>query len=85
MNIHAGGIVWAGPYLHIAATNRGFVTARVDDIMRVAGDDERPDAPEARAGPAAQTTGPAAVACGSQGRGARASTMAGPSAGQAGW
>ena len=43
MNIHAGGIVWAGPWLHIAATSRGFVTARVDDIMRVAGDDERPD------------------------------------------
>ncbi|PUA79404.1 hypothetical protein [Nocardioides currus] len=43
MNIHAGGIVWAGPYLHIAATRRGFVTARVDDIMRVAGDDDHPD------------------------------------------
>lgn len=41
--IHAGGIVWAGPYLHIAATKRGFVTARVDDIMRVTGDDEHPD------------------------------------------
>lgn len=43
MNIHAGGIVWAGPWLHIAATSRGFVTARVDDIMRVAGDDDHPD------------------------------------------
>ncbi len=43
MNIHAGGIVWAGGYLHIAATRRGFVTARVDDIMRVSGDDEHPD------------------------------------------
>ena len=43
MNIHAGGIVWAGPNLHIAATNRGFVTARVDDIMRVPGDDDHPD------------------------------------------
>lgn len=43
MSIHAGGIVWAGPYLHIAATSRGFVTARVDDIMRVAGDDDHPD------------------------------------------
>lgn len=43
MNIHAGGIVWAGPYLHIAATGRGFVTARVDDIMRVPGDDDHPD------------------------------------------
>ncbi|WP_310528301.1 hypothetical protein [Nocardioides sp.] len=43
MNIHAGGIVWAGPYLHIAATRRGFVTARVDDIMRVAEEDSHPD------------------------------------------
>lgn len=43
MNIHAGGIVWAGPWLHVAATNRGFVTASVDDIMRVPGDDDHPD------------------------------------------
>jgi hypothetical protein len=43
MRIHAGGIVWAGPYLHIAATRRGFVTARVDDIMRVPGHDGHPD------------------------------------------
>jgi hypothetical protein len=43
MNIHAGGIVWAGPYLHVAATSRGFVTAQVDDIMRVPGDDDHPD------------------------------------------
>lgn len=43
LNIHAGGIVWAGSYLHIAATTRGFVTARVEDIMRVPGDEDRPD------------------------------------------
>ncbi len=43
MRIHAGGIVWAGPYLHVAATGRGFVTARIDDIMRVPGDDDHPD------------------------------------------
>ena len=43
MSIHAGGIVWAGPYLHVAATSRGFVTARVDDIMRVPGDDDHPE------------------------------------------
>lgn len=43
MNIHAGGVVWAGDYLHITATKRGFVTARVDDIMRVIGDDGPPD------------------------------------------
>ncbi len=43
MNIHAGGIVWAGQWLHIAATKRGFVTARIDDIMRVPADDDHPD------------------------------------------
>ena len=43
LRIHAGGIVWIGPWLHIAATSRGFVTAKVDDIIGVAGDDERPD------------------------------------------
>lgn len=42
LRIHAGGIVWAGPYLHIAATTRGFVTCRLDDLMRVPGDDDRP-------------------------------------------
>lgn len=35
LEVHAGGIVWAGPYLHIAATSRGFMTCRVDDILRV--------------------------------------------------
>lgn len=43
LRIHAGGIVWRGPYLHVAATARGFVTFRVDDIMRVEGDDDSPD------------------------------------------
>lgn len=33
--VHAGGIVWAGPYLHVAATSRGFMSCRVDDILRV--------------------------------------------------
>lgn len=42
LRIHAGGIVWAGPYLHIAATERGFVTCRVDDILRVPGSGDRP-------------------------------------------
>ena len=35
LKVHAGGIVWRGPYLHIAATKRGFVTCRVDDLMRI--------------------------------------------------
>src|SRR6185295_8890557 len=35
LRVHAGGIVWNGPYLHVAATARGLITCRVDDIMRV--------------------------------------------------
>jgi hypothetical protein len=35
LKVHAGGIVWAGPYLHIAATAQGFMTCRVDDILRI--------------------------------------------------
>ncbi len=35
LKIHAGGLVWCGHYLHIAATARGFVTCRVDDILRI--------------------------------------------------
>jgi YD repeat-containing protein len=35
LKVHAGGIVWCGPYLHIAATGRGFVTCRADDLLRV--------------------------------------------------
>ena len=35
LKVHAGGIVWRGPYLHIAATTRGFVTCRIDDLMRI--------------------------------------------------
>lgn len=35
LRVHAGGIVWHGPYLHIAATRRGLFTARLDDVLRV--------------------------------------------------
>jgi hypothetical protein len=35
LRVHAGGVVWNGPYLHVAATARGLVTCRLDDIMRV--------------------------------------------------
>src|SRR4051794_23839375 len=35
LRVHAGGIVWSGPFLHVAATARGLMTCRVDDIMRV--------------------------------------------------
>lgn len=43
VRIHAGGIVWTGPWLHIAATARGFVTCHVDDLMRVPDDNAFPD------------------------------------------
>ena len=35
VKIHAGGIVWHGPYLHVAATARGIYSFCPDDIMRV--------------------------------------------------
>lgn len=35
LGVHAGGIVWCGPYLHIAATRKGFHTAVMDDLVRV--------------------------------------------------
>lgn len=35
LRIHAGGIVWHGPHLHVAATGRGFLTCRFSDVLRV--------------------------------------------------
>lgn len=35
LRIHAGGLVWCGRYLHLAATARGLVTCSLDDLMRV--------------------------------------------------
>lgn len=32
---HAGGIVWHGDHLHVAATSRGIATFRLDDVMQV--------------------------------------------------
>ena len=34
LRVHAGGIVWVGPWLHVAATARGFFSCRLDDIVR---------------------------------------------------
>ena len=39
VHLHAGGIVWHGPWLHLAATARGLVSCRVDDILAVADPD----------------------------------------------
>ena len=38
LRVHAGGLVWCGDYLHVAATARGFMTFRLDDLMRVPDD-----------------------------------------------
>ncbi len=35
LRTHAGGIVWHGPYLHVAATTKGLFTCRLDDLCRV--------------------------------------------------
>lgn len=35
LRIHAGGVVWHGPYLHVAATSRGLVSFKVDDILHI--------------------------------------------------
>jgi len=38
LKVHAGGLVWHGPYLHVAATSRGVYTCRLDDLLRVPDD-----------------------------------------------
>ena len=35
LRVHAGGIVWSGRHLHVAATARGLHTFHVDDIVAV--------------------------------------------------
>lgn len=35
LTVHAGGLVWHGPYLHVAGTRRGLLTCRLDDIIEV--------------------------------------------------
>ncbi|WP_205471303.1 hypothetical protein [Nocardioides sp. SYSU D00038] len=38
LRVHAGGIAWVGPHLHVAATARGLVTCRLSDLLRVPDD-----------------------------------------------
>lgn len=33
LRIHAGGVVWCGRYLHLAATAKGFYTCDLDEIL----------------------------------------------------
>jgi hypothetical protein len=35
LTVHAGGVVWCGPYLHVAGTRRGLFTCRMEDIVAV--------------------------------------------------
>lgn len=35
LRAHVGGLVWAGPYLHVAGTRRGILTCRIDDVIEV--------------------------------------------------
>ena len=38
LTVHAGGLAWHGPWLHVAATAKGLFVAHVDDIVRVPDD-----------------------------------------------
>jgi hypothetical protein len=38
--VHAGGLVWCGPYVHVAGTRRGLFSCLVDDIIRVRSTDD---------------------------------------------
>jgi hypothetical protein len=35
LHVHAGGAVWCGGFVHVAATGSGFLSCRLDDLMRV--------------------------------------------------
>jgi hypothetical protein len=35
LTVHAGGLVWGGPYLHVAGTRRGLYTCLMDEIVEV--------------------------------------------------
>lgn len=37
LRVHAGGLVWHGPWLHVAATAKGVWTCHVDDVLEVRG------------------------------------------------
>lgn len=40
LQVHAGGIVWIGDWMHVAGTRRGLYTCKVEDIMEVTPSDE---------------------------------------------
>ena len=35
LHVHAGGLMWFGPHLHVAATAAGLVTCSLDDIIEM--------------------------------------------------
>ena len=38
---HAGGLVWCGPYLHVAGTRRGLFSCHLDDVLQIPASDHR--------------------------------------------
>lgn len=38
LRVHAGGLVWHGDLLHVAATAKGFWTCRLQDVVRIPDD-----------------------------------------------
>jgi hypothetical protein len=40
LRVHAGGLVWCGPYLHVAGTRRGLFSCLVDDVVRLRSTDD---------------------------------------------
>lgn len=35
LRVHAGGLLWCGPYLHVAATAQGLVSCLLDDVVEM--------------------------------------------------
>jgi hypothetical protein len=35
LRVHAGGLVWCGPYLYVAGTRHGLFTCRMEDVVEV--------------------------------------------------
>ncbi len=35
LRVHAGGLLWFGPYLHVAATARGLASCALDDVIEM--------------------------------------------------
>lgn len=89
LGVHAGGIVWAGGHLHVAATGRGFFSAGLDDLVHRDGDLVLPVRAHFRAGVTGtgpglrfsflsldRSTDPPSLLAGEYGRGTRTTRLA---------